>query len=188
MAAHSNKQKKVQKTDTGWPFKVFILTVILSLFMSFFSQTTLLGVPIAVAVLILAVIILTGILFDIIGVAVAAQNTSDFAAMASRKIKGAKRAIRLVQQADRVASVCNDVVGDICGIVSGAMGAVIASRLLTDAFTGGRVASILVSCSLSALIAAATVSGKAVGKRYALSHSRNIVYAVARVLSIFDKA
>ena len=35
----------------------------------------------------------------------------------------------MLRNASRVSSVCNDVVGDICGIVSGATGAVIVARL-----------------------------------------------------------
>lgn len=187
---HTRSKKKKKKSMVSWPLQAFLLTVALSLVLSFFSHTSLLGVPIPVAVGVLALIIVIGILFDSVGVAVAAQNTSDFAAMASKKIHGARRAIRLVQNADRVASICNDVVGDICGIISGAMGASIAARLivsLSESILVNDMAQVMLSSALSALIAAMTVSGKAVGKKYALKNSRSIVFVTAKILSVFDR-
>ena len=46
--------------------------------------------------------------------------------MASKKIKKAKSAIKLLRNADIVSNICGDVVGDMCGIVSGAAGAAVA--------------------------------------------------------------
>ena len=77
----------------------------------------------------LAVFIGLGILFDIIGVAVTAADPRPFHSMAAHKEPGAKEALMLLRNAGRVSSVCNDVVGDICGIVSGTTTAVIVVRL-----------------------------------------------------------
>lgn len=52
-----------------------------------------------------------------------------FHSMAAHREKGAKEALMLLRSASRVSSVCNDVVGDICGIVSGSTAAVIVTRL-----------------------------------------------------------
>ena len=90
--------------------------------LSFLSETVLLGVPLYVAVFVLVFIIFIGILFDIIGVAVTIQDVTAYTAMASKRIRGAKHSIRLVQNSAMVANICNDVVGDICGIVSGSDG------------------------------------------------------------------
>lgn len=179
-----NHRTKQEKRGGGWPLKAFFLTIALSVVISFFSETTMLGVSLPVAVAVLLFIICIGIAFDIIGTAVAVQDVTDFTAMASKRIHGARRAIRLVQRADRVANICNDVVGDICGIVSGAMGAAIAGRLLLSGGSGGEL---LVGIAVSSLIAGVTVGGKAAGKRYALQNSRSVVFLVARLLSIFDK-
>ena len=111
-------------------------------------------------------------------------DVTAYTAMASRKIRGAKQAIRLVQNAERVSNVCNDVVGDICGIVSGAMGAAIIGRLVIGAT---HTETLFYNVFLSALIAAVTVGGKAVGKQIAMQYSKQIVFAAARVLSIFRK-
>ena len=59
--------------------------------------------------------------------AVATANEKPFHSMASRKVPGALEAIRLLRNAERVSSICNDVVGDICGVVSGSASATIAT-------------------------------------------------------------
>ncbi len=87
------------------------------------------------AALVLAVFIGLGIVFDMIGVAVTAADPKPFHSMAAHKEKGAKAAIRLLQNANQVSSVCNDVVGDICGIVSGSTAAVIVTHLQRDLST-----------------------------------------------------
>ena len=107
------------------------------------------------ALLILALFIGLGILFDIIGVAVTAADPRPFHSMAAHKEKGAKEALKLLRNADRVSSVCNDVVGDICGIVSGATGAVIVARLQK----GLDLESVLSSVGVTALISGATIGG-----------------------------
>ena len=66
------------------------------------------------ATLILLLFILLGIMFDIIGVAVTAANPKPFNSMAAHRVKGAKEALYLIRNAEKVASFCNDVVGDIC--------------------------------------------------------------------------
>ena len=99
--------------------------------MSLASETSLSGAGAAAAALVLAVFIGLGILFDIIGVAVTAADPRPFHSMAAHKEPGAKEALVLLRNAGRVSSVCNDVVGDICGIVSGTTTAVIVVRLQT---------------------------------------------------------
>ena len=71
------------------------------------------------AFLILLVIVMVGIIFDIIGVAVTSADEKPFHSMAARKVPGSQEAIKLLRNAERVSSICNDVVGDICGVVSG---------------------------------------------------------------------
>ncbi|WDC83794.1 hypothetical protein PL321_14940 [Caloramator sp. mosi_1] len=79
-------------------------------------------------------IIFVGIIFDIIGVAVTAAEEAPFHSLASRKVKGAKTAVKLIRNADKVSNFCNDVIGDICGVVSGAAGAIIISKLISKGF------------------------------------------------------
>ncbi len=181
-SGHSNKPKN-KKRDL-WPVKVFFLTFMLAMLFNFFSETSMMGASLPVALLVLLFIICVGIGFDIIGIAVTFQDVTAYTAMASKKIPGAKQAIRLVQSAGMVSNICNDVVGDICGIVSGAMGAAISAKLFIES-TG--FSQLLLGIIVSSVIAACTVGGKALGKRVAMRKSHQIVFGVGKVLSFFSR-
>ena len=101
--------------------------------------------------------------------------------MASHREKGAKEALYLLKNAEKVSSFCNDVVGDICGIVSGSTAAVIVLRLQSSFNTQ----SILISIAVTALISGLTIGGKAVGKKIALDRSTEVVLFAARLLTPF---
>ena len=88
-------------------------------------------------------------------------------------------AIRLLQNANQVSSVCNDVVGDICGIVSGSTAAVIVTHLQRDLST----TSVLISIGATALISGITIGGKALGKSVAINDCTKVVYRVARIMN-----
>lgn len=177
--------KKLQIKSGGrkwWALKVFVLTFALALIMSLFSELMLPESTLIVSLSVLFALVIIGIISDILGIAVAAATIAPFTAMAAKRIRGAQEAIRLIQRADKVANICNDVIGDVCGIVSGAAGASIAARLtLLDA------PKFLPAIVLSSLIAALTVGGKALGKRVALRNSRQIVHFAGRVASVFHK-
>ena len=123
------KTGKKEHNHYRWALTAFVMAVALSGLLSLSSEAILENADLLLALLILALFIGLGILFDIIGVAVTAADPRPFHSMAAHKEKGAKEALKLLRNADRVSSVCNDVVGDICGIVSGATGAVIVARL-----------------------------------------------------------
>ena len=103
--------------------------------------------------------------------------------MASHKERGAKEALRLVRNANRVSSVCNDVVGDICGIVSGVTGAVIVTRLC-QSFA---LDAIWVSVGVTALISGLTIGGKALSKPFAIQKGTQVLYWVGRFLHLFHR-
>lgn len=177
-----NKEKKSAAGRVRWLLTVFLLTIVISAAFSFFSQKLLGRASLFGAFAILLAIIAIGILFDVIGVAVTAADEKPFHSMASRKVVGAAEAIRLLRSADRVASICNDIVGDICGVISGAAAALIAA----DAFF--RVKSVpdtVMQLILSALVASLTITGKAFCKYIALENSTAIVHATARVIHFF---
>ena len=99
--------------------------------------------------------------------------------MAARKVPGAHEAIALLRNAERVSSICNDVVGDICGVVSGSASATIALQILENfEFSWPQVVSLV----MSALVAGLTVAGKAVGKTFAIGSCTSIVTLVGRTL------
>lgn len=99
--------------------------------------------------------------------------------MAARKVPGAQQAIRLLRNAERVSSICNDVVGDICGVVSGSASATITALILESSQSAWpRV----ISLAMSALVAGLTVGGKAIGKTFAMNSATTIVHLVGRVV------
>ena len=179
-AAKKKKAGKSAKPDFKWIALIFLTTVLISALMSFVSSNLLEGAGLALSFVILICIVLTGILFDIIGVAVTAADEVPFHAMASRKVPEAAEALRLIRNANRVSSFCNDVIGDICGVISGAASATIAVKVLS-----GKSANPFVELLLSALVAALTVGGKAFGKTFAIHMSTPIVQTTARILTFF---
>ena len=172
--------KKPQKRNT-WFVKALFLTLSLSFIFSLISELVIGNAPWAVAYLLIVLLVVIAVVTDMIGTAAAACDIEPFLAMSARKVKGSKMAVRLVKNAEKVSSVCADIIGDICGIVSGACGSAIVVKQFVDG------TSIFVSVLFSAVIAAITVSGKAFGKTYAMTNSNKIIFAVARVLSVFKK-
>lgn len=136
-------------------------------------------INLATALLMLSGIILIGIIFDIVGIAVAVADETPFHAMASSKVKGAKNAIYLVKNASKVTTFCNDVVGDVCSVISGSTSAFIVLRL-SETFV--RIDITLLGIIISALVAALTVLGKGLGKTVAISRSNQIVYKVSLLM------
>jgi CBS domain containing-hemolysin-like protein len=173
----ANAEKK--NKNTGWVAAIFLITILISGIISLISEELIGSSGLAVAFIILLLIVFIGIVFDVIGVAVTSADESPFHAMAARKLRGAKEAIRLLRKADRVSSICNDVVGDICGVVSGSASATIAAQVLQN-FDGSM--GDLVCLLMSALVAALTVSGKAIGKTLALNSCTQILTIVGRII------
>ena len=181
-AKHNQKEKK-GASQYRWALTVFCMAVTLSAVLSLASESMLDGAGVVVALLILAAFIVLGIVFDILGMAVASADPKPFHSMAAHKAKGAKQALFLIRNASRVSSVCNDVVGDICGIVSGATGAVIVVRL-QQSFN---IQSVLVSVAVTALISGLTIGGKALSKTFAIKQSTKVVYLAGRILYLFRR-
>lgn len=129
-------------------------------------------------------IISLGILFDVIGVAVTSADEKPFHSMSARKVKGAPEAIMLLRNADKVSSICNDVIGDICGIISGTAVAVIVG-LIVAGKTAGDSKTVVMQLVMSSLVAGLTIGGKAIFKNVAIKNSTKIVHAAAKVIAFF---
>ena len=171
--------KRERRKNIRWVVTIFFATILISGTISLISDEVMAGSSVAVAFCILLAIIFLGIQFDIIGMAVATADEKPFHSMAARKVPGAHEAIRLLRNAERVSSICNDVVGDICGVVSGSASATIAALILTNVDIGWPRG---VSLVMSALVAGLTVGGKAIGKSVAVKSCTQIVHLVGRVL------
>lgn len=171
--------KKQKSEHIKWVITIFLVTIFVSALIALISEEVMDGSSIFVAFVILLIIVLIGIIFDIIGVSVTSADETPFHAMAARKVPGAKEAINLLRKADKVSSICNDVVGDICGVVSGSASATIAVQVLQNfEFSWPRLVTLL----MSALVAGLTVGGKAIGKSFAVNSSTNIVHTVGKIL------
>lgn len=182
MAKSESDSKREQKKAARWAVTIFLVTIMVSATISFLSNEIMSRTGIAVAFVILLIIVVVGILFDIVGVAVTSADEKPFHSMASRRVAGAREAIMLLRNAEKVSSICNDVIGDICGVVSGAASATIAARVLTYmTFSWPQ----LVTLAMSALVAGLTVGGKAVGKTIAMQSCTEIVFLVGRILAAF---
>ena len=175
--------KRERNKTIRWVVTIFIVTISISGTISLLSDLIMENSSMAVAFLILLAIILIGIIFDIIGMAVASADEKPFHSMAARKVPGAQEAIKLLRNAERVSSICNDVVGDICGVVSGSASATIAVQILKEFdFSWPQI----VSLAMSALAAGLTVGGKAIGKSFAVNSSTTIVHAVGKIVGLLN--
>lgn len=173
------EKKKKTKNKNNWIYVIFITTFILALIMGAIADTTVQNLNLGFAILILFVIIAVGIAFDMIGMSVASADEVTFHARATKRQKGAAEALRLVKYAEKVSSVCNDVIGDVCGIISGSVSALISLQLAGLL----NLPSTIVSLVIGALVASITVGGKAIGKSIATKNAENIIGKVGYLIS-----
>jgi CBS domain containing-hemolysin-like protein len=180
VSKHDPAASKRERNKTiRWVVTIFFVTILVSGIISFASDQLMSVSGILVACLILFAIILIGILFDTVGVAVTSADESPFHSMAARKVPGAQEAIKLLRNAERVSSICNDVIGDICGVVSGSASATIAAQVLAKTeFSWPQLMTLL----MSALVAGFTVGGKAIGKTVAINSCTLIVHSVGKII------
>lgn len=175
------------KSSMRWSVFIAIVTFILAALFSIVSTALLAGVTWAIGMLIVLLFIITGIVFDMMGLAAAAARETPFHSMASERMTGAKQAIRVVRNADRFSNFCNDVIGDISGVISGTASAYVVLKLVVD--LGYNNESLLYSVTavvFAALVSALTVGGKALGKSFSIHYSTEIILWVGRVLYVLE--
>lgn len=179
----NNKKLKKEKklVDYRWIIKIATIAFLLSIVFSFLSETIMPKVNLWLGIVILILFIILGILFDMVGVAVTAAEEAPFHSMAARKVRGANVAVVFKKNAAQVSSFCNDVIGDICGIISGSTGAILSITISSSL----KIDALLVSLFVTAIIAALTIGGKAIGKGFAVNKSNMILYEFSKVVSFF---
>ena len=171
--------KRERNKTIRWVVTIFLVTILVSSVISLASDVVMANSSMGIAFLILLLIIFIGIVFDIIGMAVATADEKPFHSMAARKVPGAQYAIHLLRNAERVSSICNDVIGDICGVVSGSASATIAAQILSNfEFSWPNAVSLI----MSALVAGLTVGGKAIGKTFAMNSCTLIVHTAGKII------
>lgn len=174
---------KNKNSKTKWVITVTFLAFFISFIFSFGSNTIMPKVNLFVGIIILLLFIAIGIVFDMVGVAVTSTDEEPLHAMSSKKIKGAKKAVSFKKNADKVSSFCNDVIGDICGIISGSAGVAL-STILANSF---HLNLLMTSLLITATIAALTIGGKALGKTAAINKSTKILFEFSKFLACFYK-
>ena len=174
-----SSSKKERNKTIRWVVTIFFVTIFISALITFVSNELMALSTIYVAFIILLVIVLIGIIFDVIGVAVTSADEKPFHSMAARKVPGAQEAIKLLRSAEKGSSICNDVIGDICGVVSGSASAAIAAQVLVKFES---IPDVVLSLLMSALVAGLTVGGKAMGKTFAINSCTVIVQSVGRII------
>ncbi|MDD2445659.1 MAG: hypothetical protein PHX09_02495, partial [Clostridia bacterium] len=118
-----NKRPKTKKESCwSWPIKVFFLAVALSLLFGTVSEHFMSEAGMVLAVIIVLILISVSVITDMIGIAVVASNEAPFKSMILKKVRGARQGLSMVQNAAKIASLCADVIGDVCGVLSGAAG------------------------------------------------------------------
>lgn len=168
---------------TKWLLTVLLISFILSIVMSITSEGLIPKVNVVIGIIIILLFIFIAVIFDMIGVAITAQEETPFHSMASKKIKGSTNSVRLLKNSDKIASICNDVVGDVCGVVSGSAGVLVANTI-SESFDINKSIIVLVT---TAIIASLTITGKAYGKTIAINNSKSITEKVGKVLHRFQK-
>ena len=185
LLVQTRRKEKIKKehVNVKWIIEIVIMAFAISFALSFVSQTTIPKLSTWIGVVITLVFIGLGIIFDVVGVAVNSADEKVFHSMNARKVKGSKVAVIFKKNADKVSSFCNDVIGDICGIISGAAGTTIAVNIAKAL----NVELLFVNLTVAAIIAALTIGGKAMGKSFAMNKSDIILYEFAKIVSIFYK-
>ncbi len=170
------KNEEKEHSKVKWFIQIFITTFILSMVFSYISNNGVTHLNLFASIIILIAVILLGIIFDIIGVAVTVAKEHEFHAKATKKVDGAKTSIKLIKNSAKVANICADVIGDICGVLSGSISALIAAKI-------SEKVGIDLQFIISASVAAITVGGKALGKEIANQKSTQIVHFVGILLN-----
>lgn len=173
------KNKKL--VNYNWIIKITSITFCISLIFTLMSETIIPNANIFISLILLLVFIGLGIMFDIIGVSITVADQKTFNSMATKNVKGAKLAVKLIKNAEKVSSFCNDVIGDICGIISGSTSASIAIIISSNFNVNLLITSLLIT----SLVASITIGGKAIGKSIAMNKSNAIIFRFSSLLSVF---
>lgn len=173
----------MKKNDYKWLIKIVLIAFFVSALFTMVSETVVPNINIVFGIIITILIIFIGVLFDMFGVAVTTASSVPFHSMASKKVKGSKTSLWLIKNADKVSSFCCDVIGDICGIISGSTGAAISLAISSKFHLNTLIVVIIVMAFISAL----TIGGKAFEKSIAINKSEVIVKKVSSILSLFIK-
>lgn len=169
----------MKKKKYKWVLTVTLISFIITVIFSILSELILSKAGVIIGILIILIFVLIGVIFDIIGVAVASATDKSFHAMASKKIKSTDVAKNLIKNSSKVASICNDVIGDICNIMSGTATVIVSTNIA--AYYNLKVTSVILI--MASIVAALTIGLKALGKDIALKEKDYIIMKTANIIN-----
>jgi len=175
-STNEDKEKTKSKNYYKWPLTVAIVAFVLSFIFSYLSNTAITKIDIVPGIILLIVVVLLGVTFDLIGTAVTLAKEEKIHAMATKKIRGAKTAYFLIKNSEKFSNICCDVVGDICGVVSGAIGTMIALEIINRFQMNWYLTFIM-----TALVSSITITGKAITKGIAKKNATEIISAFSKI-------
>ena len=157
----------------------------MSFVFSLLSQTILSSIGVVMAIVTILLFIFVSVVFDMIGVAITCTSEEFF--LQRKGEKGVEVALLMKKNSEKVCSFCNDVIGDICGILSGACGACVILNITQHIQADTTV--VIVSSLVSALIAGLTIFSKAIMKSYAINNANKFILKIGKKIenSIFYK-
>ena len=168
----------MKKSSMRWAYKTLILSISLSIVFSIVSQSMFPNLPIAISVFVIVFFIFVSVIFDMVAVSITSIELEKLESLKEEKCFDTVK--RLFLNREKVSSFCGDVVGDICGILSGAGGV----SLVLNMHLQGEDVVFLVTCLVSSLIAGLTIFGKAIMKAYSVTNCDKVVLCTAKILQI----
>ncbi|QHE51550.1 hypothetical protein [Pontibacillus sp. HMF3514] len=179
--------KNLLTKSLGWSTKITVFTVILAAIFSSISTFVLSNSSILLGISIVLFFILFGIASDTIGLSAAAANESPFHAMAAKRINGAKESVQICKNAEVFSSFFNDVVGDICGVISGSASAsVILQISLMAGQSENSIYYSIIAIIFTSIVAGFTVGGKALCKEIAIRGSTKIIFFMGKFIYLLE--
>lgn len=169
-----------------WTIRISLFTFVLAAIFTVLSNMFVNQLHWFYGAIVVFVIILIGVAFDAIGIAATSACEKPFHAMAAKKVQGSKVSIRIVRNADQFSNFCNDVIGDIAGIISGAASAAVIIQVLLTMDSNSTILENTLKITVTSLIAALTVGGKAIGKAVAIKYSQEIIFMVGKILQVVE--
>ncbi|GHV17444.1 hypothetical protein FACS18949_04830 [Clostridia bacterium] len=176
-------KKKGLNSAVKWALQMTALSFVITILLTLAADRALAGARLAAALAMVALFVVLNVVTDMFGMAVATASHKPFHSMSARRVAGAAESLMFLRSADRVASFCSDVIGDVCGIVSGASSATIVILVVRDGNFDATVTALIVS----GLLAGLTVGGKALGKPLAMKHNTEIVLFVGKIIHTYKR-
>ena len=175
---------KKTKPNYSWIIIVTLSSFVISLILGFFTNVVVNDLSIGISVFVIMLVICLGILFDIIGLAVATATEVPFHAKSAKKVNGSKESLALIRNAEKVSSFCNDVIGDIAGVLSGGLAMAVAVNV-HKSFP--LINGLIINLVFTAIVSSITVGGKAMGKNFAITKSYVIVETCGIIIFKFKR-